>query len=198
MKSGSTWITQIVAAHGKWTPIPKDYRNEKWFNPSLPDGKFSEFFNAQEFVLNQWFCKQHWHHDEKFINLLYDNSVRIVNIVRDLRDVLVSRYFHDSRLGNTSVDNVPEYYFEDHGRARLRGYIEYHWFWHNSRREKQPYLCVFENLIADFGSEVHGLFEFLDQPLSQEEISRIQDKTSFKNKRVTGEGNFFRKGVVGD
>ena len=80
----------------------------------------------------------------------------------------------------------------------MKGYIEYHRFWHDPTLKKQPYLCVYENLISDFDNEISGLFEFLAQPLSQQEINRIREKTSFKNKKKTGEGTFFRKGQIGD
>lgn len=198
MKSGSTWIMQIVASHGKWAPIPDEYRNPKWFNPSICSTKYADFFNAREYPSNDWFCKQHWRGHEKFSKLLLDDQVKLLNIVRDLRDVVVSMYFHDHRLGNTSAENVQDFYFEDGGREKMRGYIEYHRFWHDPILERQPYLCVYENLISDFDHEIKKMFEFLGQPLSQDEVDRIREKTSFKNKKKTGEGTFYRKGQVGD
>jgi len=198
MKSGSTWITQIVAAHGKWAPIPNEFRNSAWYNPSVDPDKYDEFFSAGGFETSDWFCKQHWRGEKKYYRLLEDPAVRVINIVRDLRDVLVSRYFHDVRLKDTTADNIHDYYYHDRGRSRLRGYIDYHRFWHGPDREKQPHLCVYENLQSDFAGEVRGLFEYLGQSLDQQQIERIQEETSFKNKKVTGEGEFFRKGIVGD
>jgi hypothetical protein len=198
MKSGSTWITQIIQMHGRWSPIPDHYRNQEWFNPSLAPERYSEFFGAREFAGQDWFCKQHWRSEGKYYELLRDENIRVINIVRDLRDVLVSRFYHDLRLGQASADNIAHYYFRENGRKKLQGYMEYHRFWHHPEIERQPFLSVFEYLITDFATELQRLFDYIGEPLSQSDIARIHRKTSFENKKVTGEGNFFRKGIIGD
>lgn len=198
MKSGSTWITQIIESHGKWSPIPDEFRNKDWATPSLAPELYSGFFKASKFESENWFCKQHWREEEKYTRLLYEDHVRVLNIVRDLRDVVVSRYFHDIRLGQTTKDNIQEYYFQENGRALLINYIEYHNFWHGLEKKKQPHLCVFENLINDFDDEIGRIFKYLGQAIYPDDLTRIYEATRFKNIKQTGDGHFFRKGQIGD
>lgn len=197
MKSGSTWVTQIVEAHGRWAPIPQEFRNEKWFNPSICPEKYDAFFKQRAYASSDWFCKQHWAREDRFLKLLEDDDVAVVNIVRDLRDVIVSFYFHDQRIGRTEAQSFLDYYFTD-GRKKMTGYMTYHRFWHKPSRKVQPHLCIFENFKRDFFLEAQRLFRFLEQPVSDEELATIHEKTRFENKKVTGEGTFFRKGIVGD
>ena len=198
MKSGSTWLMEIVAAHGRWQPVPDEYRNQRWHNPSVDLDAVDRFFADKIYREQDVYCKQHWEKEQKYRDLLLDPDIKMINIVRDIRDVLVSRYFHDQRTGLVTADNIEDYYFADKGRIRLRKYMTYHVFWHGSGEGPEPYLCHYERLHSDFNDEAGGLFRYLGSPLTEEELNCISEKTAFENIPASGEGRFFRKGKAGD
>jgi hypothetical protein len=197
-KSGSTWISQIVAAHGRWAAIPECYQNPKWTNPSISDDAHQTFFENEAFDNNDYFCKQHWPASEKYLGILENPNCKMLNIKRDLRDVLVSRYFHDVRGGVSNADSVVEYYYKDKGKVKLQHIIDYHKKWHKTNGNLSPFLCSYENLLVDFRSEAEKIFAYLETETSEKEIMRIQKATAFSSKKSTGEGQFFRKGESGD
>ncbi len=198
MKSGSTWVSNIIGSHGKWKPIANKYKNPNWSNPSILPDNLDDLLSEKEYYNNNWYAKQHWRGKQKYSNLLNDKHIKIINIVRNLRDVLVSRYFHELRLGQTKAQSVNSFYFEHEGKTKMKEYLSYHAFWHGPSLEKQPWLCVYESLLLDFNTEAKGLFNFLGEPISEEEIERIKVINSFNNKAVTGKGEFYRKGIAGD
>lgn len=196
-KSGSTWLMQIVQAMEIYRPIPNECSNEKWANPSIRDDAFEDFFASDIYRKDNFYCKQHWFDHEKYRKLTSDPHIRVLNISRDLRDVLVSRYFHDLRNGVTNAASVEDYFNNEKGDVRLRKYMEYQHFWH-SRGVNAPFVCRYEDLHSKFENEVERIAAFLGIELSNERIAYIKDKTAFSAQKETGEGKFFRKEIVGD
>ncbi len=198
MKSGSTWIVDIIKAHGMWNKIPDEYRNEKWTNASIDQDKYESFLEHCDYENHHFYCKQHWSTQDKYLQLLDDRNIKVINIYRDLRDVLVSRYFHDLRLRITNSQNVIDYFKNGKGDIKLKEYIDFHVFWHANETIAQPHICNYENLQIKFENEVRKLFKFLGVEISDAEVSRLKNVTAFSKRKSTGEGKFFRKGIIGD
>ncbi|MEO1585118.1 MAG: sulfotransferase domain-containing protein [Planctomycetota bacterium] len=200
-KGGSTWLLQIVTALDVHDRIPEAYQQAGWANSSLDPERVDAFLGEVDLSGGQYFCKQHWWGEAWHRALLGREDVRVLNIIRDLRDVVVSRYFHDMRLGALE-QGVPidAYYWKHRGRARAEKYIECQLFWHGDAGAEQPWLASYERLHADFAGEVRGLFEHIGLAhLGDEAIARAREATDLKNRpSETGEGKFFRKGIVGD
>ncbi|MGB3534811.1 MAG: sulfotransferase domain-containing protein [Microcoleaceae cyanobacterium] len=199
-KGGSTWLVQIVNAMKVFDKIPQEFQDPKWSNPSIAIEKLNEILNSCDLKSNQFYCKQHWYGEQQFKELLKNPQLKMVNIIRDIRDVLVSRYFHDIRIGQTAENDIDQYYWNK-GRTNMKQYMDYHIFWHDQDTcEVQPFLCSYERLHDDFNSQVSELVNYLELAsiIKDNDMNRIREDTSFSEKKLTGEGQFFRKGIVGD
>ncbi len=199
-KGGSTWLVQIVNGMKIFEKIPQKFQDANWVNPSIALDKLEDMLNSCNFKSNQFYCKQHWYGELKLKKLLNNPHIRMANIIRDIRDVLVSRYFHDLRIGQTTEHHIDRYYW-DKGRYNMKEYMDYHIFWHDGENSQvQPFLCSYERLHYDLNSQVSELVDYLEiaSVVKDNDIDRIQEATSFCKKKSTGEGQFFRKGIVGD
>jgi LPS sulfotransferase NodH len=196
-KGGSTWLAKIVQAMNFCERVPEEFKVPGWTSSSISEDKLDLFLNSFDLTSRNFYCKQHWHSSNRFKELIEHPDVRMVNIIRDIRDVLISRYFHDLRLDNTQESDL-EVYFDLRGRDLMRQYMEYHTFWHGNENSIQPFLCSYERLHSDFNSQVVELIEYLNLSYDNTTIKRIEMKTSFSSMKITGEGEFFRKGTVGD
>lgn len=198
-KGGSTWINKIISSLGAYHRIPSEFQDPEWANPSIDKKKIDEILSSPVIARGSYLCKQHWSGEETFRSLINHPHIRVINIIRDLRDVLVSRYFHDMRVGDleegTSIDT---YYFEHRGKPRVAKYIDYQNFWHMDQSKPQPFLAIYERLHVDFENQVAEMFDAIGIEYTPETIGRVKDLASFDKAPVTGEGQFHRKGIVGD
>ncbi|MEM6612105.1 MAG: sulfotransferase domain-containing protein [Cyanobacteria bacterium P01_C01_bin.72] len=200
-KGGSTWLVLIVQAMNLFERIPTEYQDEKWVNSSIAQDKLDLFLNECIYQDESYFCKQHWTNsgEIKAADLLADSNIRMVNIIRDIRDVLVSRYFHDLRLNLTQEDDIAKYYWSM-GKKNMIKYMEYHNSWHAPGVEQQPFLCSYERLHRNFMGQMTELVAYLElgEKITAEEIKQIKGSTSIDKRKDKGKGKFFRKGIVGD
>ncbi|NDY93941.1 sulfotransferase domain-containing protein [Ideonella livida] len=195
-KSGSTWMTRLVAEAGHWAKLPVDWQATGWKNPSLDEAKLPRFAAEQPWRQQDLYCKQHWAGRAEYLALAHSPGVRTLLCVRDLKDVLVSRYFHDLRVAETKAPSLEYYYFGGEGRVRMREYLAYHRFWREAACP-QALLLTYEDMLSDFDTQAHRLFAFLERPLTSQGLEKIKARTSFAflNKKNAA---FFRKGQVGD
>jgi LPS sulfotransferase NodH len=196
VKSGSTWLVQIVRAAGPWSPVPATWRNPNWKSPSIPDESFDAMIQSDDWKDGQYYCKEHWSGDDKYLKLMENSNIRVITSVRDIKDVLVSRYFHDFNRGKTVAQSVSEYYFKSSGKARMRNYINYHNFW-TERPAKPPLMVRYEQLIENFDSEAGMIFDYIGHPISPSEMAKVKRQTSFEKLQQKNQTHF-RKGIIGD
>lgn len=199
-KSGSTWIFNLASVISGFCHPPSQYLNPAWVNPSLLPRKFAEFERNEDLARADYIVKNHFAPYPWRSVLLRSPEVRVIHSSRNFRDVIVSAYFHEKRLGNAS-NNFSEYYWTS-GRKTLEKCHRYNYWWENPKSEKIFHLR-FEDLKADFSNQAMRLGDFLGCSLSQEEVSRIQYQVSIDKLRKNYEsldkkhGSFFRKGLVG-
>ena len=135
-------------------------------------------------------------------------AARFIHVVRDPRDVAVSRLFHARRAGieQALVRGSEDYY-------KMVGNSAEAWALHNGNvdafraideaRRGAVHELTYEQLLGDFESTAEGLFGFLGIDRSADTIAAIKARTGFAalSGRRNGEEDatsFFRKGVVGD
>lgn len=123
----------------------------------------------------------------------YDQQ-KVIVLVRDPRDALVSRYHqHKDKLG---FDNLDRYACES---SDLDAYIQFYNDWQTHQAEASGFLMVrYEDMKASTLQTVQRVVDFLALPLTSDELEQAIAYASFKNMRkmeVTGSDQV-RAGVM--
>jgi hypothetical protein len=203
-KSGSSWLFKILCCITQFPPPPKPYLNLEWKNPSIHPNQLASFLDSEDFSKQNYLCKNHFGRRRERNLLLSYPHVSVFNIKRDLRDVVVSAYYHDCRVEGFEGSFEDYYWFL--GRLHAHKVRKYHAIWDIS--SPQVYVSSYERLKQDFISEVNEIANFLRFNLSTHQLEEIQFRTSFERFKQgekstqtiqrTDETAFIRKGIVGD
>ena len=200
-KSGSTWITAIINELIKQesNELPLDYRspiNKNWINRY----KIRNFILSDKFLLySSWVSKTHIY-DPKIIKVIlrHQRNIRVVNIERDLKDVLVSHYFHLFNSGK--IKGVFRDYFNSFGKYKAIQYLQYNKAW------SQFDFCLnlkYEDVKHSTKEVIEQIAEYLEvKEFNIESIVLETDienlRSNYKSNHLNEEEWFFRKGIVGD
>jgi hypothetical protein len=203
-KSGSSWLFKILCCITQFPPPPKAYLNLEWKNPSLHPNQLAKFLASEDFSTQNYLCKNHFGNSRERNLLLSYPNVFVFNIKRDLRDVVVSAYYHDCRV--QGFEGSFEDYYWVWGRLHAHKVRKYHSVWDVS--SPQVYVSSYERLKQDFTLEVNEIANFLGFNLSIHQLEEIQFRTSFERFKQgekstqtiqkSDETAFIRKGIVGD
>lgn len=199
-KSGSTWLREIVRHMISFEPIPREFQHPRyphWVNPK----KIVPFLERCDYDRKNYLSKAHIYDPYTRDALLVRPAVRVLNIRRDIRDVLVSHYYHLTREKKIASD-FPTYSWRM-GRMKAFQIQQYHGVWTVS--SPLLYTTSFEILTTRFDEEVQRIGTFLGLDVISPDVERIRYETSLRrlqeNARETRkpeEERFFRKGLVGD
>jgi hypothetical protein len=194
-KCGSGWQHQILRRLVPSERIPEEFQNPKWRNPSFDPDRLPTFLPQKHHVKRDFVSKNHIRRSPVARLLLDDPYVLVCTLTRDIRDVLVSAYHHDRRLGRTDTEDIEEYYWKM-GRQRIDAVLSHHRFWNVGHGG--VFVGSYERLHADFDAEVRSLAAFIGVELEDRKLERIREETAFDKAKKTGPGTHRRKGVVGD
>jgi hypothetical protein len=202
-KSGSTWLHELVKGLLKAKPIPESWRRTDWKNPSIHERDLEAFLTWAAATPGGPFCfKAHYPHETE-ADLLQRMRTPVLNIQRDLRDVLVSAYYHYLRLGTEVGTTVNEYYTSFGGREMLDEVVRYHGVWSSSR--PNVFVLGYEELLADPARAIGEAASWLGVAATEGELAALAHRHEFqrrqqkeRNEKPGAELLFFRKGVAGD
>lgn len=200
-KSGSTWQFNILKQMTGFAPVPETYRGE-WVNPTLEAENFAKFLQEVDLSVEKFISKNHIG-DRTMRDLIFANSnIYVFNIERDMRDVLVSAYYHNTRKKSEKPDFASFYY--ERGRDIALRVMNYHRMW-AAPESPRYFLSSYEGLHQDFRGEVLKMATFLGLSLDDAALGAIEAATTIEKLREDyGEENrdeakrFFRKGEMGD
>ena len=197
-KSGSTWLYVILVELTGFPPPPKQYLNADWKNPSIADDQLAVLLRDLRPEQN-YIVKNHFANRTQHDLLLACPDVRVFDIERDIRDVVVSAYHHRQR--RTGQTQSFRDYYEEMGRGVAQGVVRFHALW--SPVPSQVYCSSYERLHNDFANELRRIADFLQMPVSDATIERIREATALDSLRERygeqdAEQKFFRKGQIGD
>jgi hypothetical protein len=153
-----------------------------------------------------------WHHSAWMLPTAVCQTGRIIYVYRNPKDTVVS-WYHFQRM-NALYGFTGN--FDDFFDLFLAHDIPYGSYWDNLhswwqlRHQPNMLIIAYEDLQRDLSSQVSKVSDFLSAQLSSGQIAAIVDHTSFDNMRknpmtnaatmpkIKGEGEFMRKGKVGD
>ena len=115
---------------------------------------------------------------------------KVVFLVRDPRDVVVSMYFERSRREQVDVGTIGD--FLDASVGSLDTIIEYYNIWAANRHQARDFLMIrYEDLKQDAAVELRRLLDFIGlSEVSDKHIAEAVEYSSFENMRkmeVSGE-----------
>jgi hypothetical protein len=212
-KSGSTWLHAIVLEVLKVNKIPlKDvpinYTNNINSPTTIIESKLFEFLANEDYLQSNYITKSHYYL-RKTINRDYDSDIHFFFVERDVRDAVVSHYYH----------LMKKYKF-------IRGFSMYYLF--IGRLKAFEILKFNRRYLESFGGD--NFFKYSDMKnnfesvllrissilnlkhLSKEEMELIKRNTSISKMRSdlsSGKTKYYstvsenkeeviRKGIVGD
>jgi hypothetical protein len=201
-KSGSTWLYIIVCnLVGRGEALPSRFENPKRLNRGLQRELLLPFLAEVDLTAAHYVIKSHYADAEAREALTANPNARVCGVSRDLKDVVVSAYFHYKRLGETAAP-FEEFFWERGLRVAKRVHA-YNELW--SAPHPQIYMTRYEALHEDFAAEVGRLCEFLGLSPDPALIEAARANSSFKQqqakevqKKGESEHKFFRSGKARD
>jgi hypothetical protein len=200
-KSGSTWVTAIVKEliKNKNVLFPDNFQepiHRNWLNRY----KIGSFINSEKFNKEQtWISKAHIYQKDLIYEILQNqDNIKLINIDRDVKDVIVSHYHHLKSLEKINLDFKS--YFDSWGKYKAIQCLQYSKAW------KDVDFCLklkYEDLKNSTPESIKKIANYLG--VNVFDILKVQEETRIKNLRsnsvqkgLNEDEWFYRKGVVGD
>ena len=199
-KSGSTWLTLIARQLRDYADMPEEFKKKGWKNSSIEPAQMPEFLASADIAGHDYLIKAHYKPEDGMRPLLLGApGVKVLNVYRDPKDVLVSAYYHYKRID--SFEGTFEEFFERRADKLVRQLTRYHLYWDNTGVEDLIFFTTYQKLHRQFDEEVFRLGRFLGADLTMAQIRDTRSNTEFSKLSrpvVPEEKRFFRKGVMGD
>lgn len=199
-KSGSTWLREIAMRMVEFAEIPPAYQHPRfshWVDPK----KLKMFLERADYRGQNYISKGHFYRPQDRTLLLSHDEVYVLDIRRDIKDVLVSHYYHLQR--QRKIRTKFSRYYWTLGRFKAHQIKQYHRIW--GVDSPQIYVSSFEQLKTNFEEEVRNIGRFLGLDLSDAKLRWLEEQTTIEQLRKQNreedkpEGErFFRRGAVGD
>ncbi len=142
-------------------------------------------------------CKGHWGSPAERDVLLSYEDIRIYLIWRDVRDVLVSQYHSILNDGKT-FDDFSDYYRQN-GRTHLFQQVAFRNAWRSFEGDPRVHTTDYAGLVEGFPAEASAMMSF--SRIEGVDLDDLAQRVSMDRLRVKHndpEGNFFRRGIVGE
>ena len=181
-KSGSSWLHAILVELAivkklNLQKVPEKYTNDINSPTTIIESQIENFLLTEDFGLNNYLTKSHFF-KKKTLRKKYSDNVKILFIERDMRDAIVSHYFHIINKYRYKL-NFSFYYFFI-GRYKAFEISLFNYRCKKFRGEENFF--YFSDLISDFEITVReialslGITEISDQELKQIKEQTTLDK----------------------
>jgi len=212
-KSGSTWLHAIVleilrANNIQLNVVPNNYTNNINSPTTIIESKLMEFLSKEDYINNNYITKSHYYLDET-INRRYGNQIFFFFVERDVRDAIVSHYFHIRKKYRLSFSFKLYYYML--GRLKAYEILMLNMKYKNAFGSKSFF--KYSEMKGKIENVIYKISLTLNlKPLSDKEVALIKENTSIskmRNDLFLGKSKYYstvqrdrekviRKGVVGD
>lgn len=212
-KCGSSWLHSILVEIANIKDlnvlqIPIKYTNDVNSPTAIIESRLENFLLNEDYKHTNYITKSHFF-KKSTLNQDFSKYVKFIFIDRDIRDAVVSHYFHVQNQYNRKIRFSIYYYF----MGRFKAYEIYLF---NKRCKKfigKNNFISFEDLVLDFENTIIKISELLEiDNITKEQIAVIKERTSLKKLRgelkignvnyypTNREDNWklFRKGKLGE
>jgi hypothetical protein len=198
-KSGSTWLFRILQSMTGFGGVPAAYGAPGWEGTGIHPPLLGRFLRRENYRDHHFIIKGHFF---ERAHLLMDRpDVKVANIRRDTRDVVVSAFFYERMKGFDTPEDISTYY-RRRGWKVARMVVQYNRLWAD---RPGTYMSSYDALHHDFAAECRRLADFVGVGVTDADIERIREenkidklKEKFDERSADGSQSFFRKGVIGD
>ncbi|MAO72353.1 MAG: hypothetical protein CMD02_07615 [Flavobacteriales bacterium] len=194
-KSGSTWLHAIVLEilkikEVRVSKIDKKYTNNVKSPTPIIESKFEEFLRNEDYKNRTFVNKSHFF-QVSTLNKNYNESVVFLFSERDLKDSIVSHYFHVKKKYNY-ISSFSIYYWTI-GRLKAYEIVRFNQMYRNYFNDDN--FIHYSTLINNFSSAVQKIANLIGfSSLSKEEINNLKENTSLSNMRnkiLIGDSNYY-------
>ncbi len=211
-KSGTTWTQQIVRLvysrgliHDSDPPL---HAIIPWLDDSedLPDLSVVDSMTSPRVFKS--------HNPYHLLPRKLTESNRLIYVTRTAKDTAVSMYFHTFGFKMYEYDEPIEHFIGEFmaGRVEYGPYWTHLSSWYAQRERSNILVLHYEDMQRDLAATVARVAHFLDQPLTNEEIERIAELSTFSSMKKDHRTSmqlwdeeqrkpgmpFMRKGKAGD
>ena len=194
-KSGNTWLQNLIT--GIYFGVNPDLAPDTLIQELVPDIHFKNYYRR---LKTPMFFKTHY--------LPRPEYKRVIYLVRDGRDVMVSYYHHQMAIRNGGVDFMA---LVRDGEGLFPGkWHEHVRAWNSNPYGAEKIVIKYEDLKKDALTELIRFCDFAHIDRDQTFLQRVIDQTEFTkmqakeregritsaNKIWTQDRHFFRRGVV--
>src|SRR5215467_11421225 len=175
-KCGSTWLASIIMEIVQPEPLPSEFEEGYGPIPAIKPRLIREFLEKVDYEHHNYVSKSHFFY-ERHLFARYKN-VYVVDIHRDMPDMVISLFFHGARrqMEQASLEEIRKAYWQ-HGPRIVEHIARYHAIWRT--KTKWTYLSSYERLKEDPRMEIEAIAAFLKIALTGERIDKIIEDTAF-------------------
>jgi hypothetical protein len=212
-KSGSTWVHALVSSIMQvraisLTPVPQTYSSGNSKVSLIAENQLESFVQTEDIRKNNYLTKAHFF-KEATLARSYPKEVVFIFIERDIRDAIVSHYYHFMANNNLNISFRLYYWLI----GRYKAY-EISLFNHRCRQHfGDSNFFRYEEMKADVAVAIRKLCDILGvEQLTESEIQSVIAETSLDSMREKAKAGkiiyyhsaggrhseMFRKGAIGE
>ena len=211
-KSGTTWTQQIVRLVYSRGLIHDSDPPLHTIIPWLDDSEDLPDLSVVDSMISPRVFKSH--NPYHLLPRKLTESNRLIYVTRNAKDTAVSMYFHTFGFKMYEYDEPIEHFIDEFmaGRVEYGPYWTHLKSWHIQREQRNILVLHYEEMQADLAATVARVARFLDQPLTNEEIERVAELSTFSSMKKDHRTSmqlwdeeqrkpgmpFMRKGEAGD
>tara|TARA_B100000795_G_scaffold235065_1_gene194543 strand:- start:574 stop:1368 length:795 start_codon:yes stop_codon:yes gene_type:complete len=178
-KSGSSWLHAILVELAIVKKInikktPAKYTNDINSPTTIIESQLQEFIDAENFLVNNYLTKAHFFKQSTLEKSYFDN-VKFLFIERDIRDAIVSHYYHVNNKYRFDISFFLYY-------SLLGRYKAYEIGLFNNRCKQymgEDNFFNYADLITNFSDTIKKVAKVIEiDNLSVRDIMRVKEQTS--------------------
>jgi len=198
-KSGSTWLFRVMHDLTGFKLPPEKFHRAGWAGTGVEPKVLKSFLHEVDYANENYIFKAHTFFQRHL--LVNKPNVRVLNVTRDLRDVVVSAFHYERMKGRFEGTDFLKYYWSQ-GRHVAHYVVHYNGLW---AAAKNAYSASYEALLSDFNNEVRKVCAFLNFEVTDADLDRVREANTIDQMRAKynevsadGQMQFYRKGTAGD